>query len=186
MAPKPSAARKDDGPTAATSPWEPEPRRTEPLVAQAGIGACAEVWGKPLAILPGACALVGLRSSFSRIAVAGGVQWSVPRVHDITIRHWQAGVEWSLGKHLWFAVAGYLSVFQLIPNTSLLPDSNTRYDPAVSVRGGISMPIAKQRLLVGAGVRLQPPHEVRIKGRTEFAVPRLALTTDVTYEFDWW
>jgi len=180
----PAEPQKVDAPAPITSQWKTEAPKAEPLVTQASVGACAEVWAKPLDILPGVCAWFGLRSSFSRIALVGGVQWAAARVQDITIRHWQGGLEWSLGHPLWFAVSGQLSVFQLTPNTDLSPTSRNTYDPSVTLRGGTSLPVGGQHLQAGAGIRLQPGHEVHIDGRTVFSVPIAALTLDLAYEFE--
>jgi hypothetical protein len=150
-----------------------------------GIGACAEIWAKPLAFLPGVCILVGLRSSLARIAVTGGVQWSTSRVHDIGIRHWQAGVDWSFGHQFWFALQGQVSVVQLVPRAGLSPDAISTYDPSVTARAGISLPLQREHLLTGLGLRLQQAHEVVVNGNSVFSVPNLALTMDVAYEFDW-
>lgn len=182
VAPVPIAPQRTATPAQGASQWRPELPKAEPLTSQLSIGGCAEVWAKPLAILPGVCALLGLRSSFSRIALVGGIQWSAARVHDMSIRHWQGGVEWSLGHPLWLAVSGQLSVFQLMPSAGLSPSSSTKYNPSVTLRGGTVLPLGREQLRAGAGVRLQSGYDVHVNGQAVFSVPIVALAMDLAYE----
>jgi hypothetical protein len=168
-----------------TSSWRPESPRGEPLARNAGIGVCAEMWGKPLALLPGACASLGVRSSLARIALTGGLQWSAARVYEIKIRHWHAGIEWSFGQPYWVALGAQVSAFQLTPKAGFSPASTSIYDPSVSVRVGRSMPLGGEHLRVGVGLRLQPAHEVQVNGDSKFSVPNVAFTTDAAYDFGW-
>jgi hypothetical protein len=127
---------------------------------------------------------LGIRAQGSLVAATGGVHWAASRLSGVAIRHWHQGLEWRLGRAPWFALGAHLSIYQLLAGPGMSPTSSTTYDPAVSLRGGIATPIAKQPLQAAMGLWLQPGHPIVINGQAAFSLPSLALSADIVYEFE--
>jgi hypothetical protein len=151
-----------------------------------GGGLCSELWAKPVNVLMGFCASIGLSlPSFWRLAATGATQWSTAKPSDIGLHLWQGAVEARIGRDYWFAFGTQMSIIHLTPDNGLLPRSKFAYEPTLALRVGFSTSLAGQRLVTGVGLRSYAVYrDVRVDGKKAFQLPMLALTLGIEYEID--